>query len=63
MWNALKIQELSVLDFAGRMANPPYGTDGSLRKKCNLPNQKTAVRSILNWTEKSKTEIPVYLCR
>ncbi len=57
MWNALKIQELSVLDFAGRMTNPPYGTDDSLRKECNLPDQKTAVRSILNRTEKSKTQI------
>ena len=33
LWNALKIQDFPVLDFAGRVTTPPCGTDdGSERK-------------------------------
>jgi len=43
----------------GQGDSPPCGTeDGSRKKECNLRDERTAVRFILNRTGNSKTEIP-----
>ena len=52
-------QDFPVLDLPGRATTPPCGgEDRSRRKERNSQDQRVAVWFILNWTGKSKMEIP-----